>query len=83
MATYAQRKADVRKALRNVKAKLNLTNGLLEKARREASRLLDRKTIITPDSLVTLEKDWESAVISSNGVTSAMTMLFTVARQYL
>jgi len=83
MATYAQRKADVRKALRRVKAMLNLSNGLLEKTRREADRLLDRKTIITPDSLQTLEKNWETTIISSNSVTSAMTQLFVIARQYL
>lgn len=83
MATYAERKADVRKALRNVKTKLNLSNGLLEKARRETDRLLDRKTIVTPDSLQTLEQAWNSCVISANGVTSAMTQLFVIARQYL
>lgn len=83
MASYAQRKGEVRKALRNVKAKLNLTNGLLEKARREASRLLDRKTIITPESLNTLERHWDTAVISANAVTSALTTLWTVARSYL
>jgi hypothetical protein len=83
MATYAQRKADVRKALRRVKSMLNLSNGLLEKTRREADRLLDRKTIITPDSLQTLEKNWETTVISSNAVTSSLTQLFVIARQYL
>ena len=83
MATYAQRKADVKKALRRVKSMLNLSNGLLEKTRREADRLIDRKTIITPEGLQTLEKNWESTIISSNGVTSAMTQLFTIARQYL
>lgn len=83
MATYAQRKADVKKALRRVKSMLNLANGLLEKTRREADRLIDRKTIITPEGLQTLEKNWESTIISSNGVTSAMTQLFTIARQYL
>ena len=62
---------------------LNLSNGLLEKTRREADRLIDRKTIITPEGLQTLEKNWESTIISSNGVTSAMTQLFTIARQYL
>jgi predicted metallopeptidase len=66
-----------------VKAALNLSNGLLEKCRREADRLLDRKTIVEPESLNTLDQHWNTTVISANAVTSALTRLWTIARSYL
>lgn len=81
--TYAQRKAAVRKSLRQVKQALNVNNSLLEKARREADRLLDRKTIITSESLTALDQDWKSTVISSNLTTAALTRLWQIARSYM
>ena len=81
--TYAQRKAAVRKSLRAVKQALNVNNAMLEKTRREADRLLDRKTIITSESLNRLDQDWKSTVISSNLTTSALTRLWQIARSYM
>jgi hypothetical protein len=81
--TYAQRKAAVRKSLRQVKQALNVNNAMLEKTRREADRLLDRKTIITSESLNKLDQEWKSTVISSNLTTSALTRLWQIARSYM
>lgn len=81
--TYAQRKAAVRKALRSVKQALNVNNAMLEKTRREADRLLDRKTIITSESLNRLDQNWKSTIISSNLTTSALTRLWQIARSYM
>lgn len=81
--SYAQRKAAVRKALSQVKAAMNLTNALLEKSRREADRLLQRKTIITSESLEKLDQTWKSTIISANAVVSAMTRLWQIARSFM
>jgi len=81
--TYAQRKAAVRKVLSQVKAAMNLTNALLEKSRREADRLLQRKTIITSESLEKLDQTWKSTVISANNVIATMTRLWQVARSFM
>lgn len=81
--SYAQRRSTVRKALSQVKVSMNLTNGLLEKARREADRLMKRKTIITSESLEKLDQTWKSTVISANSVVSAMTRLWQVARSFM
>lgn len=83
METYSQRKAAVRKALRECKRQLNLNNTLLEKCRRENDRLIDRKTLVTPDSILKLEQLWNSTVLSSNGTTAALTRLMVIARSYL
>lgn len=77
--TFAQRRAEVRRALSKVKKELNNENGLLEIARREASRLLQRKTIITPDDLEKLEGSWNACVMHSAQVVSALTNLFYIS----
>jgi len=82
-SSYAQRKAEIKRALRQTKSSLNVSNAMLEKTRREADRLITRKTMITPDSLDTLSKHWDATVISANAVTTSLTRLFTLARSYL
>lgn len=81
--TYAQRRNAVLKSLGNVKRQLNLCNGQLEQARREAVRLSDRKTIITPDQLVKLMNEWADTVKAINSVSYALAQLSTVARSFL
>lgn len=81
--TYAQRRNAVLKQLGAVKRALNLANGDLEKVRREAVRLSDRKTLISPDQLVNLSKDWSDALKSYNAASSAIGQLNIVAKSYL
>jgi hypothetical protein len=81
--SYAQRKAAVRKAVRAVKTAMNNSNTMLEKARREADRLLNRKTIITSESLERIDLQWKATVVSANVVTTTMTRLWTIARSFM
>jgi len=81
--TYAQRRNAVQKQLGNVKRQLNLCNGQLEQARREAARLSNRKTIVTPDQLVKLMNEWSDAVKAINSVSYALAQLGTIARSFL
>lgn len=81
--TYAQRRNAVLKQLGAVKRALNLANGDLEKVRREAVRLSDRKTLITPDQLVNLSKDWSDTLKSYNAASAAIGQLNIVAKSYL
>ncbi len=81
--TYAQRKNAVLKAVRTYKRSLNNLNAVLEKARREASRLSDRKTLITPESLNRLYALDDSIASATNVVVNAEATLSKVAGSYL
>ena len=81
--TYAQRKAAVKKSLRTYKRGLNSLNAELEKARREADRLSDRKTLITPESLEKLYSLDNSIVQAMNAVVTMESNLSKVAGSYL
>lgn len=81
--SYAQRKNAVQRSLGQVKRSLNQANGQLEKVRREAMRLSERKTIITPDDLVKLGGLWADTLKVYNTASNSLTQLLTVARSYL
>lgn len=81
--TYAQRKNAVLKQLGAVKRSLNKANGDLEVVRREAVRLSDRKTLITPDQLVKLSQEWSDALKTYNATSAAIAQLNIVAKSYL
>jgi len=81
--TYAKRKQSVLRQVGAVKRSLNQANGRLEVVRREMKRLGERKTIITPDDLVKVGKQWQDASANYNQVAFELTKLFTIARSYL
>lgn len=81
--TFAQRRNAVRKALGAFKRSANLANGQLEQARREAVRLSDRKTIITPDQLVRLTQEWSDTLKAYNAASGILAQLLIVAKSYL
>jgi len=81
--TYAQRRNAVQKQLGATKRQLNLCNGQLEQARREAVRLSSRKTIVTPDQLVRLMNEWGDTVKAINSVSFSLAQLATIARSFL
>lgn len=81
--TYAQRRNAVKKQVGAVKRSLNQSNGQLEKVRREAARLADRKTIITPDQLVNLSQVWADTLKAYNASSAAIAQLNIVARSFV
>lgn len=81
--TYAQRRNAVQKQLGAVKRALNLANGQLEQTRREAVRLADRKTLISPDQLVRLSQEWSDTLKAYNAASAAIAQLNIVAKSYL
>lgn len=81
--TYAQRRNAVLKQVGAVKRQLNLCNGQLEQARREAVRLSTRKTMITPDQIVKLMNEWSDTVKAINSVSYSLAQLSTIAKTYL
>ncbi len=83
METYAQRKGAVLREVRSVKKALNSLNAVLEKSRREASRLADRKTLITPESLETLQRRNDEIFAGTNRVQAAEAVLNEIAASFL
>lgn len=81
--TYAQRRNAVLKQLGAVKRALNKANGDLELCRREAVRLSDRKTLITPDQLVKLSQLWSDTLKTYNAASASLAQLNIVAKSYL
>ena len=81
--TYAQRRNAILKQLGAVKRSLNLSNGQLEQVRREAVRLSDRKTIITPDQLVRLGQEWSDTLKAYNATSAAMAQLLIIAKSFV
>lgn len=66
-----------------MKRALNSLNGQLEQVRREAVRLSNRSTPITPDQLVKLNTEWGDVVSSSEVARKALETLSTVAYTYV
>lgn len=83
METYAQRKGAVLRQVRSLKRALTTLNAALERARREADRLSKRKTLITPESLGTIQKRNDEIFSAINGVQAQEAMLNGVAQSYL
>lgn len=83
METYTQRKNAVLRQVRTLKRALNGLNAALEKARREADRLSQRKTLITPESLETLQRRDDEIINQVNLVQAAETTLNELAASYL
>jgi len=81
--TYAQRKGAILREVRSVKKALNSLNASLEKARREAARLAERKTIITPESLETLQRRNDEIFNGTNRVQAAEAVLNEIAASFL
>lgn len=83
METYAQRKSAVLRQVRSLKRALNQLNAALERARRETDRLVQRKTLITPESLHTLQEKDDQIFTAMNLVQAQEATLNEVASSYL
>lgn len=81
--SYSQRKSAVKRQISQTRALLSRVNARLEKFRREAKRLSERKTLITPASLDTLIQYYNDMIQEVNNVDTALVNLTTVARTYL
>lgn len=81
--TYAQRKNAILRQVRSLKRTLTVVNTALEIVRREADRLSNRKTIITPDVLLKLGTKWTTTLNSVNGVATVLQALIQLARAFL
>lgn len=81
--TYAQRKSAVQRQIRLFRQQLRQVDTQVEKAQREATRLSQRKTLITPDSLGRLIADFEEVVNGVSLTDSALVSLAQIARSYL
>jgi len=81
--SYAQRKNAVLRQVRILRRALTGLNTALEKARREADRLSERKTLISPESLETIQKRDDEIFAAVNGVQAAEAILNELAASYL
>lgn len=83
MESYASRKRAVLRQVGAVKRSLNQANGQLEQVRREAVRLGNRKTPITPDQLSKLSQEWSDVLKSFNATSAQIAQLNIIAKSYL
>jgi len=81
--TYAQRKQAVLRQVRLLRQRLTRVNTALEKTRREASRLAERSTLISADSLGTINRLIDGIYQEVNNTGGALAALNTVAGSYL
>jgi len=81
--TYAQRKSAVLRQVRLFRQQLRQVDTQIEKAQREATRLSQRKTLITPQSLDRLIADFEEIIRGVNLTDAALVSLAQIARSYL
>jgi ribosomal protein S19 len=81
--SYTQRKSAVKRQISATRNLLSRVNARLETMRREAKRLSERKTLITPESLDKLIQLYNDMIQEVNGVDTALVNLTTVARTYL
>lgn len=81
--TYAQRKASIKRQLRQVKKVVNTVNTGLEIVRRELDRLIDRKTLIGPETLTLLLSKWQNTLSAVNGVAAVLQVVIRLAETFL
>lgn len=63
--TYRQKTLEVKRGLREAQKARRTLETSLEKVDRELNRLISRKTLVGPDSLVTLLNLWDKGVRQS------------------
>lgn len=80
--TYAKRKATVVAALRRVRAQYRRVDTMGEVLERELDRVIQRKTLIGPETIKTLLTKYESFVTMVNGMEQPITDAIQVSSSY-
>lgn len=80
--SFAQRRNAVNRAIRQVRKSYRTADSLGEILERELDRLIDRKTIVSPDSLRALTSKYEAYLRSAQDIQRSMTAAMQLATSY-
>lgn len=81
--TYAQRKSAIKAQARSVRKALRTVDSQVELLQRSISKLNDRKTIITPESLININDQITELNRRLDGFDRAVANLAQVAASYV
>lgn len=80
--SFAQRRNAVNRAIRQVRKSYRSADSLGEILERELDRLIDRKTIVSPESLRVLTSKYEGYYRSVQDIQRALTAAMQLASSY-
>lgn len=80
--SFAQRRNAVNRAIRQVRKTYRAADSQGELLERELDRLIDRKTIVSPDSLRALTTKYETYLRAVNDIQRSMTAAMQLATSY-
>jgi chromosome segregation ATPase len=80
--TFAQRRSAVNASLRRVRQQYRKADTRGEVLERELDRLINRKTIVGPQTLQKLQQRYEEYIIQVNAIDTAMTDALLLSVNY-